>query len=92
MGKTKGLLDLKLAAATIIVLIVAAVMVEAYYFSQRGQIQRQQREFHALLLAIAEDGVRAHIRADIYHSEHLEDWFAGLVAAVRLGEVRLMDG
>lgn len=81
-----------LAVAAIILMTVAAVMLDAYYLRQREHIEEQQREFHALLFSIAENGVRAHIRADMYHPEHLGDWFVGLAAAVGLGEIRLTDG
>lgn len=91
-GKTIGRLERRSVAATVLFMLVAALAIWAYYFTQRNVIQRQQREFNTLLLSIAENGVRANIRADMYHPDHLEDWFTGLIAAVGLGEICLRDG
>ncbi len=45
-----------------------------------------------MLLDMAENGVRAHLRNDLYHPEHLVDWFAGMLASAHLAGVRLQDG
>lgn len=77
-----------LALGLTLILVVAAGS-RSYYARQRAWLNSQRDAYNTLLFNIAENGVRAHIRNGVYHPDHLEDWFTGLVVAANLGGLRL---
>ncbi len=75
----------------IFIFCAVAVITAGYYARQSRAIEGQKQAHGALLLDMAENGMRAHLRGDSYHPEHLEDWFLGLMVSAQLGGIRLAD-
>lgn len=87
-----SIFSVRQSAAAVFLVSAALALILLTYLHQRNHIEQQESDYCALLQTIAEKGVQAHVRADMYHPDHLEDWFIGLQAAMGLKEIRLIDG
>ena len=76
---------LKVGVLVVLLLLVVFVGTSLYYLQQKVRIKDQQEAYNNLLFEIAENGVRAHIRNDMYNPIQLDDWFTGLSVAAGLG-------
>ena len=80
----------KKAVALGAVVIAAIIVATATYYARQARfIEEEKQDYAALLLNMAENGMRAHLRGESYHPEHVEDWFLGLVVAAQLGGIQL---
>ncbi len=92
MNHDKGIVQIgykRTAAVAALLFMMVVVAAIGYYVRQSRVMERRQETYAALLLDMAENGMRAHLRGANYHPEHLEDWFLGLMVSAQLGGICL---